>query len=45
MISVIDDSLVKCDEIIDITKTVPFALSTKSTWTNFFILLAFYELL
>ena len=32
MISVIDDSLVKCDEIMDITKTVPTkALSTKST--------------
>ena len=41
MISVIDDSSVKCDEIIDITKAVPFVLSAKSTRTNFFILLAF----
>ena len=42
--SIIDYSVVTCDEIIEATKTVPTSTSstsTKSTSTNFYILLAF----
>ena len=35
--SIIDNSLIRCDEIIETTKTVP----TKSISTNFYILLTF----
>ena len=40
--SIIDDSVVICNEIIDTTKIVPTkSTSTKYTSTNFYILLAF----
>ena len=38
--SVIDDSVIKCGEIIETTKTVPIkTVLTKSASTNFYILL------
>ena len=49
--SIIDDSVIKCDEIIDTTKTIPTktvsaaTVPTKSTSTNFYILLAFLLLI
>ena len=45
--SIIDDSVIKCDEIIDtVIKTVSATIvPTKSTSTNFYILLAFLSLI
>ena len=45
--SIIDDSVVMCDKIIEETKAIPIksgsikAVLTKCTWTNFYILLGF----
>ena len=45
--SIIDDSVVMCDEIIEEIKAIPTksastkAVLTKCTWTNFYILLGF----
>ena len=45
--SIIDDSVVMCDEIIEEIKAFPTksastkAVLTKCTWTNFYILLGF----
>ena len=40
--SIIDNSVITCDEIIGTTKTVPTkTVLTKSTSTNFYILLVF----
>ena len=42
MVSIIDNSVVICDEIIDTKKTVQTkSLATKSTSTNFYVLLPF----
>ena len=45
--SIIDDSVIKCDEIIDtVIKTVSATIvPTKSTSTNLYILLAFLSLI
>ena len=41
--SIIEDSVITCDEIKETTKTVPRKiLSTKSTSTIFYILVAFF---
>ena len=41
--SIIDDSVITCDEFLETTKTVPRKTAlTKSTTTNFYILLYFF---
>ena len=41
--SIIDDSVVRCNEMMNVTKSVlPKTVQTKSTSTNFYILLSLY---